>query len=98
MAARMQQRNTPRRQRFQRSEHTVEINTQAFWVEIRISMYLETGTGENRHVVVPRWVADPHFRIREIGFQEISTDFQCAGTAHGLNRRDTALLYCRMLS
>ncbi|MNG95303.1 hypothetical protein D3C79_543360 [compost metagenome] len=97
MAARVQQRDAVLRQLFQCAQHGVKLHAQAFAVEVGIGIDLEAGTAKDGDVVFPGRIADPHLRIREIAFQEVGTDLQRAGTAHGLNGGDTLLLQHRVL-
>ena len=48
-------------------------------------------------MVFPRRVADPHAGIREVFFQEISTDFQRARSTQRLDGRHTFLRKYRMI-
>ncbi|MNS71241.1 hypothetical protein D3C72_1046040 [compost metagenome] len=96
MAARVQQCDAVLRQLFQRAQHGVKFHAQAFAVEIRIGVHFEPSAAKDGNVVFPGRIADPHLRIREVAFQEVGTDFQRAGTAHGLNGGDAPLLQHRV--
>ena len=42
---------------------------------LKIGIHGETRAFKDSDVVFPGWIADPHLGLREIRFQEVSTDF-----------------------
>ncbi len=82
--------------RAQRGEEGVEFYAIGFGVVSRIGTHLETGAVENRHVIIPSWVADPDTGIREVALEEIRAHFQRARSAQRLNRCDAARLQYQM--
>ena len=71
-------------------QHGVKADAASFRVVVGIGIDVETGAGEQRAVVFPAGVADEHGGVGVQLFQEVGTQFQTAGAAHGLHRDHAA--------
>ena len=77
----------------QRGDHAVEIQPVRRRVVVRIGVDGEPGAFEQRAMVLPGRVADPHLRARRETAQKIGADLERAGAAQRLNGDDAARLY-----
>jgi len=48
-------------------------------------MHFKARASKDSDVVIPSRIADPDFRLWEIRFKEVGTDFQCTGATNGLD-------------
>ena len=87
MAARMQQYDAALRQGVQFFQQRINAHAVRFAVEPRIGFNLKARALEDRNVVFPRRVADPHAGIREVLFQEICAYLQRTRATQRLDSR-----------
>lgn len=73
---------------FSGREHVGEAHTAGGRVVVGVVMHRDAGALEDRAVVIPGRVADPHLAGGEVALEEVGTDLERARAADGLDRGD----------